>query len=243
MYTQPPFTLAEAFGEVKVSVTTGQPLDELAETINTCLRKSEDYRVRAGIHLAEVRARIAAGELGDEWTWRAWCATNIKRSMRDINRCLALANAPDPEAAVAKERANAREGMAVVRAAASRNGTAGTNVRPDDNENEPMVQPTTTKVPLRFVGDDGYPEAEDDDGVENPNFDIELEAWKLLQCICPEPSGPRCKAIQTYYTDALLRLLEEVDPANLAQYIRDCVAARVDALANRPKETRRRGTR
>jgi hypothetical protein len=225
-----PYTLAEAFGEAKLT-TAGQPLDDLAHTINTCLDKAETYRVRAGIHLAEARERIAAGELGDGLTWREWCATNIKRSMRDVNRCLALANAPDPEAAVAKERANAREGMAVVRAASPRHGAARTNVSPDGNE-------AVASTPLRFVAD-GYPEAEYDDGVVNPSFDREWDAYLLLGTICPNP-GMRDKEVYTDGADRLLRLLEEVDPADLAQYVRDFVAARVDALAKRPKETRRR---
>jgi Protein of unknown function (DUF3102) len=70
------------------------------------------HRVRAGFELIAVRRRIPHGE------WEAWCADNIHRSMRDIQRLMKMAGAEDPEAAAEEERAEVREQVREHRAAA-----------------------------------------------------------------------------------------------------------------------------
>jgi hypothetical protein len=61
------------------------------------------HRVRAGFELIAVRKRIPHGE------WETWCADNIHRSMRDIQKLMALAGVDDPEAAAEEERSSNRE--------------------------------------------------------------------------------------------------------------------------------------
>jgi hypothetical protein len=71
------------------------------------------HRVRAGFELIEARKLVEKNGLG----WEAWCAENIHRSFRDIQKMMAMARTGDPEAAAEKERSRAREGMRAHRAA------------------------------------------------------------------------------------------------------------------------------
>ena len=73
--------------------------------------KREGGEKRAGFELIAVRKRIPEGE------WEAWCADNIHRSYRDIQRMMAMARTGDPEAAAEEERAKRRKGMRASRAA------------------------------------------------------------------------------------------------------------------------------
>src|SRR5215472_12940602 len=85
-------------------------LSDLADQINVCLTKSENYRVTAGKHLIEAQQRVRAGEAG-EITWEQWLRKNIKRSPGDCRKCMALARGEDPETAAAAERTKSREAM------------------------------------------------------------------------------------------------------------------------------------
>jgi hypothetical protein len=97
-------------------------LSDLANRINVWFQKSQNYRVTAGKHLIEAQQRVRAGEAG-AISWEAWLTLNIKRSLADCRKCMALAKAPDPEVAAAAERMAARVRMqkrrANVRAAPS----------------------------------------------------------------------------------------------------------------------------
>ena len=73
--------------------------------------KREGGEKRAGFELIAVRKRIPEGE------WEAWCADNIHRSYRDIQRMMAMARTGDPAAAAEEERAKRRDGMRASRAA------------------------------------------------------------------------------------------------------------------------------
>ena len=68
------------------------------------------HRVRAGFELIAVRKRIPEGE------WETWCADNIHRSYRDVQRMMALARSGDPEAAAEAERSRGRKSMRAHRA-------------------------------------------------------------------------------------------------------------------------------
>jgi hypothetical protein len=87
------------------------PLSTLAGEITACLTKSENYRITAGKKLLEAQDRVQRGEAGSV-TWTAWVKTNIRRSMRDVQKCMALARSDNPQAALENERAARREGMA-----------------------------------------------------------------------------------------------------------------------------------
>jgi hypothetical protein len=71
-----------------------------AKQINVRLKKAEDYRVEAGRMLLKLRPKVEAAGVG----WEAWCKVNIDRSYRDVQKVMALAKAPDPEAAGEQER-------------------------------------------------------------------------------------------------------------------------------------------
>lgn len=86
------------------------PLDTLAGMINAHFDvaakyadKADQQRIAAGMHLKEARTRVEAGEVGDV-TWYGWCGENIRRSLRDIKKCLAIAKADDPQGALNQER-------------------------------------------------------------------------------------------------------------------------------------------
>jgi hypothetical protein len=53
------------------------------------------------VELIAVRKRIPHGQ------WEAWCADNINRSMRDIQKLMALAGANDPEERLSKSELHA----------------------------------------------------------------------------------------------------------------------------------------
>lgn len=69
------------------------------------------HRVRAGFELLAVRKRIPHGE------WETWCADNIHRSMRDIQKLMKMAGDDNPAAAFERERAKKREARAQSKAA------------------------------------------------------------------------------------------------------------------------------
>jgi hypothetical protein len=78
--------------------------------------KVDQFRISAGKQLVELKARIEAGEAGKGVRWWTWYAENFtKRTRRDAQKVMALANADDPEAAAAEERSKNREAKAAQR--------------------------------------------------------------------------------------------------------------------------------
>jgi hypothetical protein len=100
-------------------------LAELAASINRELdalvnaeKKAESQRLRIGRDLIEA-SKLWRSDRNQRGTWGDWCAANIKRSMRDIQRLMAIAGADDPVKALEDERAKTREAVAAHRAKAT----------------------------------------------------------------------------------------------------------------------------
>ena len=94
-----------------VSAAAGRdPLDVTAAKIKACLVRADNQRITAGQLLIEARERVTAGEAGNIG-WQAWCLANIDRSYHNLQRLIAVAKADDPQAALERGRAAARERM------------------------------------------------------------------------------------------------------------------------------------
>jgi hypothetical protein len=85
---------------------TGTLLPNLAAAANSwldCAKVADDRarhaRVSAGKVLAEAKERVRAGEPGHT-NWAKWVRENVTHSYRDVNKCIALAKSPNPEAAL-----------------------------------------------------------------------------------------------------------------------------------------------
>src|SRR5258706_15292379 len=90
------------------------PLSDIAAEINGRFEKAaeaDDHRIAAGKLLITARERVKRGEAGDV-TWPDWLKQNIKRSMGDVRKVMALAGAKDPETARDQEKKDAKNRMA-----------------------------------------------------------------------------------------------------------------------------------
>jgi hypothetical protein len=63
----------------------------------------DDHRISVGLLLVAARDRIESGN------WHAWLKANIKRSIRDCQKALALAHTPDPRRELADQREKNRQ--------------------------------------------------------------------------------------------------------------------------------------
>src|SRR5437764_12201760 len=86
-------------------------LPALAKEINVRFQKADqyqgkadDHRIAAGILLLQAREVVKANGL----VWGAWLLENVKRSRQDVYKVMALAAAPDPQAAREAEKAATR---------------------------------------------------------------------------------------------------------------------------------------
>ena len=92
---------------------TTTDLKTLASDIQRLMKKADnneirafDLRIEAGRMLIEAQKRVQNGEASDT-TWTKWVKANVHRSLRDVQRCIKLANAPDPKAAATTRRRRA----------------------------------------------------------------------------------------------------------------------------------------
>jgi hypothetical protein len=91
---------------VAMSRTTDQ-LTQLADAINACLTKADDYRVRTAIHLAEAQDICRAQGI----TFKDWVAANIKLGYHESVRLAGAGHKPDVAQAIADMRERSRSSM------------------------------------------------------------------------------------------------------------------------------------
>jgi len=87
-------------------------LASLAEKINVCIRKSDDYQLSAVCHLAEAK-KLCAGE---GIHFKDWVRKNIKLSYDEARKLAIVGESPDPGKALADKRQRSRLSMATSRA-------------------------------------------------------------------------------------------------------------------------------
>jgi hypothetical protein len=107
------------------SIPTTETLEETATEINKrltsahveelkaddCSEKAKNSRIEAGHLLLHAKERVKSRRETNQ-SWTQWCKQHIpNRSMRDINRCMKIAAAEDPEEAAEQEREGARGRM------------------------------------------------------------------------------------------------------------------------------------
>jgi hypothetical protein len=84
-------------------------LNERATAINKLFEERDTNRAVLGHELLEAQKQVNA-ELG-RGHWEEWCAANVKRSQKDIQKIMGIAASPDPIAAHEAEKAATRERM------------------------------------------------------------------------------------------------------------------------------------
>jgi hypothetical protein len=78
-------------------------LADLANTINVCASKADDYRVTAACHLAEAKAECARQGIA----FKEWVKDNIKFSYDEARKLAVCGESDDPAKAIADMRAGA----------------------------------------------------------------------------------------------------------------------------------------
>jgi hypothetical protein len=168
-------------------------LDEMVSEIHRqfdeamrCEKKAYSARIYTGQLLLELRARIEAGEAGDNINWWEWHEAKFVRSRRDAEKVMALAKADDPEAAHEQEKAKAREGMRQRRAA---------NVSRDpDPDNEPGDDERSDDAPC-----DNKPKHDNDPAEDAEDISPKPPTQRQLRRLFLSQAGLACQAaLQPY---------------------------------------------
>jgi hypothetical protein len=102
-------------------------LENLAKEIRDCWHQADETRLKIGRMLLDARQRVHAGEAG-KITWEKWVERNIKRSMRDVQRCIALVEGKTDKEALAALNAERTKAAAGMRQTRERQRTQATNV-------------------------------------------------------------------------------------------------------------------
>src|SRR5215472_11302074 len=102
-------SLTELTKEINVRLGKAEQYKKAArEKAKDDNKRAADHRIAAGMLLIEARKKVEAGEAGPIG-WYSWCEQNILRSIGDIRKIMRIAGHVDPEAALAKERADTKE--------------------------------------------------------------------------------------------------------------------------------------
>jgi hypothetical protein len=131
---QSPDSIEIAVRAITAKFAEADALDEKAQ--NT-FNKALSARLEAGHMLNRLRKRVEGGEDGNDIDWWTWYGQHFSRSRKDAERLMRIAAAKEPEAALATDRAEARERMRKHRAAQSE-AWNGANVR-SKSETKPPI--------------------------------------------------------------------------------------------------------
>jgi hypothetical protein len=134
----------------------GKALDDLANKINVCATKADDYRVTAACHLAEAK-RLC---LEQGITFTDWVRDNIKLSYDEARKLATAGESGDPAKYIADMRERSRVSMA--RGRAVQRGTASRKPKPG--------------VPVEI-------EHDDDDAPEEEGDEASMHFRGLAACI------------------------------------------------------------
>jgi hypothetical protein len=89
-------------------------LEILAKEIRDLWHQTDETRITLGRKLLDAQHRVHAGEAG-KITWERWVERNVKRSMRDVQRCIALVKGKTHKEALAALRADRDKAAAAMR--------------------------------------------------------------------------------------------------------------------------------
>lgn len=144
--------------------------DDLAEWINAAYERADSERLEIGRKLLQARAGFM-NTLG----FRNWCDESIKRSYRDIQKCMRLARAPDPVAAVEAERKPSRERMQRKRKAEAANVRHPPAVRAKPPSDLPRSDPRAAfEEELDATLESVKPDGSYDDQLPGPRYRLAL---------------------------------------------------------------------
>ena len=109
-------------------------LSDLANAINVCATKSDDYRVTAACHLAEAKRLCAEQGI----TFKDWASEHIKFSYDEARKLAKAGETGDPAKAIAdmreRTKASVKKSRAVLRSTASRKPKPGVPIEVHDEE-------------------------------------------------------------------------------------------------------------
>jgi hypothetical protein len=146
----------------KAPTTEAHQIAELWGKADKFEEKARYARLEVGYRLLELRQRVERGEAGGDVEWWIWIKGYIARTRRDMEKCMALARAEDPEAAVEAERTATREAVRKHRAKHDGLRKTQANVvefRPPQPEPEPKTYEEAVEEQARMyaVQQEDYP--------------------------------------------------------------------------------------
>ncbi len=135
-----------------VALRSSNALDDLANKINVCVSKLDNYRATVAVHLADAKALCKVKGV----TFKAWVKDNIKLSYHETVRLAKVGESDDPTKAIADMREKTRARQPRHRAkVASRDATTTIEIieEPDDAEDEPeSSNPSQLPTHMRIRG-------------------------------------------------------------------------------------------
>ena len=87
-----------------VALRSSNALDDLANKINVCVSKLDNYRATVAVHLADAKALCKVEGV----TFKAWAKDNIKLSYHETVRLAKVGESDDPTKAIADMREKTR---------------------------------------------------------------------------------------------------------------------------------------